>query len=341
MRAVVAVCCIAALLGIVLSQDPSPNPYPEPGPEPGPVPIVPEDRYECSSGQCQQTAEEGGVPFADCQQTCGKTTNSTPSELIGSYRGIQVDNLYQIGEWRAVIDQRSATILNPMGQVWARGSMIASSENLGINTPSGFLQGLRSWLKSDQVGVFTWALGGANQPGPTDFDSAMLGKANSTVFVFARCLATSPYCNFSKIDTVLKEKRAEAAKPTPGVPAAIKGKIYRGLQISQKACAGEFRVAFGTSTVSITPPKTCGSSLTYKVSTVGDFRMWWTKPNSPPVKVLWKLEGGVATEFLTLAANFGKTAGPKNFSAGMQMNEFILAGCQEPYPNSPQTCIFK
>jgi len=295
------------------------------------------------------TSDEGGVPFSDCSLTCGKTTNSTPPELVGSYRGIQVDNLYQVGEWRAVIDQRSATIMNPMGQVWARGTLTASSERLGLATSAGFLQGLRSWLETEQVGVFTWALGGANQPGPADFDTAMLGKANSTVFVFARCLSSSSYCDFSRLDSFLSEKRSEAKKPkkpkkpVPGVPAAVKGKIYRGLQISQRSCAGEFRFAFGTATVNVTAPRMCVSTSTsvYKVSTVGDFRMLWTKPNSPPLKVLWKLDGGVATEFLNLATNFGNSAGPKNFTAGMQMSEYILAGCQEPYPNSPQTCIFK
>jgi len=366
MRVITALCCILALAAFVVSQgpgpvpagpDPAPGPgpdpnYPQPAPEPN-QPVIPEDRFECDSvsRQCVSSSDESGIPLDDCQQTCGKSTNSTPSELIGSFRGIRVDNLYQAGEWRAVIDKRSATIFNPMGRVWAQGPLTASDENLGITTSGGFLQGLRSWVVTAQVGVFTWALGGPKMPGPSDFDTAMLGKNNNTVFIFARCLVSSgPNCNFGSIRTLLSEMESDAAKkppkkpkkpkkPVPGVPAAVKGKVYRGLQISQRGCAGEFRFSFGSSTVNITAPRTCGQSSIYKVSTVGDRRMWWTKPNSPTLKVLWQLDGGVVTEFLNLAAGTGGSSGPQNFTAGMLTNEFILAGCPELFPFSPQTCV--
>jgi len=389
MRAITALCCVVALVAFVVSQappgpgpapepdpnapnpagpDPAPDPagpagpdpapgpgpdpnYPQPGPEPGPV--VPEDRFECDSAsrQCVASSDESGIPLDDCQQTCGKSTNSTPSELIGSFRGIRVDNMYQVGEWRAVIDKRLATIYNPMGQVWAQGPLTASNENLGIFTKGGFLQGIRSWVATEQVGMFTWALGGPKMPGPSDFDTAMAGKKNNSVFVFARCLDSSPNCDFSTIRNVLSEIESDASKkppkkpkkpkkPVPGVPAAVKGKVYRGLQISKRGCAGEFRFSFGTSTVNVTAPRACGQSSIYKVSTVGDYRMWWTKPNSPALKVLWQLDGGVVTEFLNLASGTPGSSGPKDFNAGMLTNEFILAGCQEPYPNTPQTCFF-
>jgi len=212
------------------------------------------------------------------------------------------------------------------------------------------MQGLRAWLLTEQVGVFTWALGPANKPGPVDFDSAMSGKNGTSVFVFARCLSSSTSCNFSKVSALLKraeidERRLlKAKKPIPGVPPALKGKIYRGLQINRHSASGEYRFSFGSSVLNITSPNN-GPSYSFKVSMVGDFRMWWTpaKPskNDFVVKSLWALDGGPATEFLNLATGYGGMVGPANFSAGMLLDEFILAGCQEPYPNQPPTCIFR
>jgi hypothetical protein len=175
----------------------------------------------------------------------------------------------------------------------------------------------------------------------------MLGKNNSVVFIFARCLDSSPNCDFSRAKEVLDEKRAafdvedSYAKPVPGVPPAMLGKIFRGLHISQGPCHGEFRFSFGKSSVNISGPPNCaGADANFKVSTVGDYRMWWTS-SSTVVKTLWRLDGGAVTEFLNLATSLGGGPAPKDFDSGMLVNEFILAGCPDPEPDSPQTCIFK
>jgi len=352
-----AVLCVTFLVAFVVAQGPNPNPNPNPWPQPppnnpAPGPLRAEDRYDCdpSTKTCELSADAGGVPLTDCQMTCGKFSNSTPPELIGTFRGIRVDNKYEVGEWHAVIDKHNAIITDPTGQVWARGSLVAWNENLGLRVANGFMSGLRAWLETEQVGIFTWALGDVNKPGPIDFDSAMSGKNNTVVLTFARCLSSSSHCNFASVQSVLKRKVFEtlAKKPIPGVPQALKGKIYRGLQISQNGCEGEIRFSFGTTTLNVTSfSLMCPANYSFKVSTVGDFRMWWTplksskSEKSDVFRALWALDGGPATEFLNLAAGYQGSPGPANFSSGMTSIEFILAGCQEPYPNSPRTCIFK
>jgi len=127
-----------------------------------------------------------------CETECGKATNSTPPDLIGNYRGIELDLNYVKGEWQAQLGDTSAILVDPNGKVFAKGSVALFQNEMWLVSPTGKWRGLWALQNLPEVRVLTWAF--AAQPGdiPANFDDAM---KNGIVFVLAKCLNTA-ICNF-------------------------------------------------------------------------------------------------------------------------------------------------
>eukprot|EP01126_Amoeba_proteus_P046751 TRINITY_DN52_c0_g2_i4.p1 TRINITY_DN52_c0_g2~~TRINITY_DN52_c0_g2_i4.p1 ORF type:complete len:439 (-),score=55.55 TRINITY_DN52_c0_g2_i4:758-2074(-) len=134
----------------------------------------------------------GGSPKADCLSSC-RPSNSTPTQLIGDYRGLEVSSGYIKGEWQAKITQSSVTITRPDGTAWAKGQIFTFRDQLWIQTDSGLRRGLYSTSFTPEVEALTWALGSVGGDLPASFPQALL---NNTVFVLFKCL-NSAVCKFS------------------------------------------------------------------------------------------------------------------------------------------------
>jgi hypothetical protein len=140
-------------------------------------------------------ADEGqaGDPKDDCEKTCGQLQDSTPTELIGYYRGLMVSDGCVEGEWKATFTEDSVVIMAPDGTPWAKGSVSATADQLWITSEGSTRKGLRSWITLPEVGVLSWALGEEGGNAPSTFGD---GMESGTTFVLERCLNPS-VCSFS------------------------------------------------------------------------------------------------------------------------------------------------
>eukprot|EP01128_Nolandella_sp_AFSM9_P007383 TRINITY_DN4025_c0_g1_i1.p1 TRINITY_DN4025_c0_g1~~TRINITY_DN4025_c0_g1_i1.p1 ORF type:complete len:603 (-),score=141.31 TRINITY_DN4025_c0_g1_i1:59-1867(-) len=191
----------------------SPGPSASPGPSGSPGPSSDPDTYVCDmvTGEC--VIGDEGLPKLDCIESCGKVTNSTPTHLIGDYRGFMVQNGYIVGEFQAAIQEDSIKIVDPNKSPYIEGFVSSVDTEVWINTSSGVRRGIAAFAELPQVGVLTWALGSTGGKAPSDFNTAM---NNDTVFVLARCL-NPQICQFdlSALAMASLAKRSSLQKEDP------------------------------------------------------------------------------------------------------------------------------
>jgi len=96
-----------------------------------------------------------------------------------------VDKTYVKGEWQAKVTTNDIVIMDPTGQVWAKGVVRLYQNELWLVTGTGTRRGLFGLQQLPEVSILTWAMGGIGQPPPTNFDN---GLATGQTFVFAKCV---------------------------------------------------------------------------------------------------------------------------------------------------------
>jgi len=144
----------------------------------------------------------GGVPKADCDNTCGKPTNVTPIFLLGNYRGLEVDHMFVKGEWQAKITQDNIVIVDPTGKTWAKGAVRIYANELWLVSAEGTRRGIYGIQEVPEVSVLTWAMGSVGGNVPISFDD---GLSNDAVFVFAKCL-TADHCQWHMFQALAQVK---------------------------------------------------------------------------------------------------------------------------------------
>jgi len=158
-------------------------------------------KYECNpdSATCEEGTSGTFDYKMDCEAQCRKSP--IPIDLVGKWRGLQINKGYIIGEWKASFSQTNVTITRPDGDSFA-GLVSLIGKYLTISPISGPLTGKKiqtlwqiSYAPETKFLAWAWGVPGGNPP--NTFDSAMI-DSNNAEFVFATCLPgkDTKICNF-------------------------------------------------------------------------------------------------------------------------------------------------
>jgi len=133
----------------------------------------------------------------DCQSQC--KTNPIPIDLVGNWRGLQINKGYIVGEWKAVFTEKNVTISKPSGEKFT-AAVSTVGMYISLNPINGPIRGKIQTLWQLSFGpvtkILSWAWGVPGGKPPTSFDSAMTESQNSH-YEFVSCLSKdTSVCNF-------------------------------------------------------------------------------------------------------------------------------------------------
>jgi len=157
-------------------------------------------KFQCNSQNitCEK-AEKGYDHLVDCEQVCRSTP--IPVDLLGTWRGLQINKNYVIGEWKAVFTADSVTITKPDGDKLT-GKVTLVGEYLVVEPNSGPLKGkkisgLWNLAFGPETRLLLWAWGVPGGSPPKSFESAMT-ESNNAEFAMASCVPgkDKATCNF-------------------------------------------------------------------------------------------------------------------------------------------------
>jgi len=135
----------------------------------------------------------------DCEAQCKSVP--VPIDLVGTWRGLQINKQYVVGEWRAVFTQTNVTVTRPDNVKFSGGISLVGIY-ITIDPVDGPLKGKTiQTLWQVQFGPetkeLTWAWGAPGGSPPKSYESAMIDQ-NNAEFVFVACLdGKQGVCNFN------------------------------------------------------------------------------------------------------------------------------------------------
>jgi hypothetical protein len=158
----------------------------------------------CKAGLCAHST-------CQSQATCNASCAAVPQEIIGIWRGVQIQSGYGSGEYDLRFNNSKnasqVEFRGPKGDV-SKGSVLATpgSSNLTLTFTSGplsgqILRGLYSpWEPSSDTLTMAFAFGAPNEDAPSSIEIAMKG-AGSTVLVMGSCNPHTDkvHCDFSSV----------------------------------------------------------------------------------------------------------------------------------------------
>jgi len=149
---------------------------------------------------------EQGMSYEVCNSSCGQSHNVTPdNNVIGKWRGIQINIGYKVGEWKLDITPTSeVTITSPDKTVWSKGILQTSGNEFWIRETKGVRRSIYLVNQLPTVKAMTWAIGSIGNPPPPDYDAAMKAKGAGSVFVFWKCI-NEANCDFSHISGMIDQ----------------------------------------------------------------------------------------------------------------------------------------
>jgi len=156
-------------------------------------PVAPKS-YDCDdkTKKCKQVP--GGGRYSDlnvcntqCSQPPPPPNNVTPIDLQGFWRGLQIQDGYQVGEFKALFSATNAQISNSNGTVLIAGDVQSLNDQIWINTERGVLKGIWQNANGPVTKIAGIAFGIMGKEAPKDFAVAMQTKGMSE-FVFVSCL---------------------------------------------------------------------------------------------------------------------------------------------------------
>jgi len=146
---------------------------------------VKQDLYKCDEQDLTCKKSQQGLLLPACQTLCGTPSNVTPVQLIGDYRGLQINRGYVKGEWTMQITAAVTVIKDPSNNVWAQGRTATyGGGELWLITNKGNYRGIDSPNTLPEVLTLTWALGPLGGSAPSSIDDAM---KSGTVFTMKKC----------------------------------------------------------------------------------------------------------------------------------------------------------
>jgi len=148
---------------------------------------------------CVPSNSSGGSPKSVCDKQCN-TVPIVPPVLVGQlFRGLEIDQMYVKGEWRAKFSDTDVTITDPSGKQTV-GKVSQTERYLTITLPDGRgIQTLWQVSQGPATQFLSWAWGAPGGQPPASFDDAMTTKG-STEYFFVSCLPGKDpsICDFSK-----------------------------------------------------------------------------------------------------------------------------------------------
>lgn len=144
---------------------------------------------------CVPTTPGSGVPQQDCEASC-KALPGPPSQLLGTWRGILIQNGYPYGVLTLKINQ-STIVGSFLGQQIFTGTMKNLGADVFVTYTSGAQVGatIAGMYANDQNEVVEYIelmFGGANMNVPTNFKEGMVPP--SMEMVLAKCVSSN--CKF-------------------------------------------------------------------------------------------------------------------------------------------------
>lgn len=163
---------------------------------------------------CEEAPKQGQPTKKSCDNTCG---HHTPSELIGLWRGIDIQSGFSIGEW--VVNFSTSTVTwGPSGTPTMYAADVAMTGpqrlQLSLTSPPSSKGEIRLATYSNAgwpTGPETWSFSlaiqheGSHVAPPDALPGSAMGLAGIDVFVFHGCHEYHHLCDFS----------AAFTKPTP------------------------------------------------------------------------------------------------------------------------------
>lgn len=186
--------------------------------------------YVCNSvdGSCVPVPPltPNGVPLATCQQQCSSITPAPippnpgpPPEYLGIWRGIEIQNDYNIVEWDIMINNSIAvfTVISQTATTTFSGVPYhipdSTQLEMWIEVNSGPGAGLTVRTIGDTSGargpetVFaTMAMGAAGAATPASLHAAMTAGNGTRVLALAHCIINEDYCVFTMPSSVSKRQ---------------------------------------------------------------------------------------------------------------------------------------
>jgi len=168
--------------------------------------------YACNATSLTCFKQLGGAPLADCENNCGKKSNNTPSDLLGVWRGLQVNGNYLKGEWQANFGADSLELRFPKSaKILLKGQVQLierPTRQLYITINEGpetykdkVLRVIYQYVYGPEVRLATLAISAPDGPLPSSYDEAMT-TSDMTVLVMMQCLDPTR-CKF-KFDAALE-----------------------------------------------------------------------------------------------------------------------------------------
>jgi len=166
-------------------------------PAPASAPSSPQEaEYICDQATftCSPSKNSSGIPQSLCIETCGKPSNVTPTELLGDYRGVMVNQGYVKGEWTAQIQDSQFYIKDPKGAIWIKGTIATYNSELWLATNKGTFRTIYSMVQLPEVIQLSWAFGPVGGASAPTWES---GMSNGPTFEFSKCLSTVGLCKWN------------------------------------------------------------------------------------------------------------------------------------------------
>lgn len=169
-------------------------------------------KYTCNTllHKCEKVPDSDpfGKPLAECEKTCNPTPNPGPPPqfLGGTWRGIEIQNGYKIGEWDMKFTDSSVTIIDIAAASTIKGTPfhVQNGENLDlwikITKGPGAGQTIKAIGKPANRGpetkYLTAAFGAPGADAPSSIGDAMKASSGDKVYFLSQCAGT-PECVFT------------------------------------------------------------------------------------------------------------------------------------------------
>eukprot|EP00048_Salpingoeca_helianthica_P005444 m.87928 g.87928 ORF g.87928 m.87928 type:complete len:904 (+) comp13602_c1_seq1:1215-3926(+) len=210
-------------------------------PPPPPPPPPPQKQYTCNNQTLQCEEAKSGMVIQACSAQC---SNSTPSNIVGVWRGIEAQAGFILGEWDYNFSASSVTIRDPMGTI-THGS-VATIGSMVITLLDGPNAGSKISVLTTEMSygpetlTVGFALSGFNKPVPQSITEAFDGQDGARVHVLSRCHAwKTSSCDFSSVFKNTKAMIPEMYRNYANLPGWLDGAsaVFRANPHIQKPIA--------------------------------------------------------------------------------------------------------
>lgn len=186
---------------------PHPSPPPTPSPPPPPTPPPPPQVYTCSRASgaysCKATNTSAGGSQSDCEAQCKKPTPqpNTPPQLVGYWRGFEIQTGYVKGETDFDFEGVSCTVYKPdksssHAAVQSLVDPATQDTEIWLSMGPVTLKGLVHFdQNSPETQVSVFAFGPPGMAAPVSIKEALTGKGFS-VYVVQKCINPTDGCEF-------------------------------------------------------------------------------------------------------------------------------------------------